>query len=83
MTEEKYFPSLLYYYGLLTMDSIWGDLIKMVIPNLCIKEQYWAFMRNYFQKSSAVDLVSLEKDLQKLAFEGDSLYPSKTPVPFP
>lgn len=55
----------------------------MVIPNLCIKEQYWAFMRNYFQKSSAVDLVSLEKDLQKLAFEGDSLYPSKTPVSLP
>lgn len=71
VTDESNFRSLLYYYGLLTMDSIeWGEL-KMVIPNNCVKEQYWAFMRDYFQRGEEVNLSDLEDYLRKLAKDGD------------
>ena len=71
VTEDSNFRSLLYYYGLLTMDhEEWGEL-KMVIPNNCVKEQYWAFMRDYFQRSEEVDLTALRNSLRGLAKDGD------------
>ena len=71
VTDDSNFRSLLYYYGLLTMDSEeWGQL-KMVIPNNCVKEQYWSFMRDYFQRSMTMDLSALESCLFGLAKEGD------------
>ena len=71
VTDDSNFRSLLYYYGLLTMDrEEWGEL-KMVIPNNCVKEQYWAFMRDYFQRSEEVDLTALRNSLRGLAKDGD------------
>ena len=71
VTDDSNFRSLLYYYGLLTMDSEeWGQL-KMVIPNNCVKEQYWSFMRDYFQRSMTMDLSALESCLFGLAKDGD------------
>ena len=71
VTDDSNFRSLLYYYGLLTMDSEeWGQL-KMVIPNNCVKEQYWSFMRDYFQRSMTMDLSALESCLFRLAKDGD------------
>ena len=49
VTDDDNFRSLIYYYGLLTMGTRYGDMLKMVIPNNCVKEQYWAFMRDYFR----------------------------------
>ena len=71
VTDDSNFRSLLYYYGLLTMDSEeWGQL-KMVIPNNCVKEQYWSFMRDYFQRSMTMDLSALESCLFGLTKDGD------------
>ena len=71
VTEEDNFRSLLYYYGLLTMGSMeWGNL-KMVIPNLCVKEQYWGFMRDYYRKSAEVDLIGLQRNMRAIAESGD------------
>ena len=71
VTEEDNFRSLLYYYGLLTMGSMeWGNL-KMVIPNLCVKEQYWGFMRDYYRKSAEVDLIGLQRNMRAIAESGN------------
>ena len=71
VTDDSNFRSLLYYYGLLTMHSEeWGEL-KMMIPNNCVKEQYWSFMRDYFQRSEEVDLTALRNCLRGLAKDGD------------
>ena len=48
VTDDDNFRSLLYYYGLLTMKKSLGRRIEMEIPNNCVKEQYWSFMRDYF-----------------------------------
>ena len=71
VTDDDNFRSLLYYYGLLTMGGEeWGEL-RMVIPNNCVKEQYWSFMRDYFNRTARVDITSLQDEMDLMAFEGD------------
>ena len=71
VTDDSNFRSLLYYYGLLTMDQSLGRRLKMVIPNHCVQEQYWSFMRDYFQRSEEVNLTALRNCLRGLAKDGD------------
>ena len=71
VTDDDNFRSLIYYYGLLTMGARYGDMLKMVIPNNCVKEQYWAFMRDYFKRSFEVDLSALKREMMVMSLEGD------------
>ena len=71
VTDDDNFRSLLYYYGLLTMGTRYGDMLKMVIPNNCVKEQYWAFMRDYFRRSFDVDLSALKREMMVMSLEGN------------
>ena len=71
VTDDDNFRSLIYYYGLLTMGARYGDMLKMVIPNNCVKEQYWAFMRDYFKRSFDVDLSALKREMMAMSLEGD------------
>ena len=64
------FRSLLYYYGLLTMCGTHGDMIKMCIPNHCVREQYFGFLRDYYQRQSSIDLHYLKVMLTDLAYDG-------------
>lgn len=71
ITEDENFRSLLYYYGLLTMDrEVFGEL-RMVIPNNCVQEQYWTFMRDYYRKSADMDTIKLSEDFYHLAAAGE------------
>ena len=71
VTDDDNFRSLIYYYGLLTMGARYGDMLKMVIPNNCVKEQYWAFMRDYFKRSFDVDLSALKREMMAMSLEGN------------
>ena len=71
VTDDNNFLSLLYYYGLLTMQKTVGRRIEMVIPNNCVKEQYWAFMRDYFRLSFEMDLNALEREMMVMSLEGN------------
>lgn len=71
VTDDDNFRSLLYYYGLLTMGSSDFGEIKMVIPNNCVKEQYWAFMRDYYRKSAEVDFSELRDYIRLMARDGN------------
>ena len=71
VTDDSNFRSLLYYYGLLTMDQSLGRRLKMVIPNHCVQEQYWSFMRDYFNRSVRMDTLSLEDEMDRMTFEGE------------
>lgn len=64
------FRSLLYYYGLLTMCGTRGDLIRMCIPNNCVREQYFGFLRDYYQRHSSTDIHYLSVMLTDLAYDG-------------
>ena len=71
VTDDENFRSLLYYYGLLTMKRSLGRRIEMEIPNLCVKEQYWSFMRDYFNRSSRVDTIALQDEMDLMSFDGE------------
>ena len=70
VTDIDNFRSLLYYYGLLTFCGTRGDLLKMCIPNNCVREQYFGFLRDYYQKQSSIDLHYLNVMLTDLAYDG-------------
>ena len=71
VTDDNNFRSLLYYYGLLTMHKTVGRRIEMVIPNNCVKEQYWSFMRDYFEWSVPMDITALQDEMDLMTYEGD------------
>ena len=71
VTDDNNFRSLLYYYGLLTMGSSYGSMIRMVIPNNCVKEQYWSFMRDYYNRSYKIDSIPMELEMMRMALEGE------------
>ena len=71
VTDDNNFRSLLYYYGLLTMKRSLGRRIEMEIPNLCVKEQYWGFMRDYFNRSFKIDSIPMELEMTRMALESE------------
>ncbi len=71
VTDDNNFRSLLYYYGLLTMHKSVGKLIQMVIPNHCVREQYWSFMRDYFNRSVPVDIIAFQDEMVSMTYEGE------------
>lgn len=71
VTDIDNFRSLLYYYGLLTMCGTCGDLLRMCIPNHCVREQYFGFLRDYYQRQSTIDLHYLKVMLIDLAYSGN------------
>ena len=71
VTDDNNFRSLLYYYGLLTMHKEVGSRIEMVIPNHCVREQYWFFMRDYFERSVPMDIIALQDEMDLMTYKGD------------
>lgn len=71
ITEDENFRSLLYYYGLLTMKRSVGRRIEMTIPNNCIREQYWSFMREYFNRNAHMDIIALQDEMDLMSFDGE------------
>lgn len=44
ITNPEIFPSLLFYYGMLTITGTRGDRIILGIPNNNVRKQYYEFM---------------------------------------
>lgn len=70
--ERKDLISLLFYNGLLTMDSGEGKLITFVIPNYVSKIMYWDFIRKLMVEENVAGLgfVELMPILDEMRFEG-------------
>lgn len=71
VAEIDNFRSLLYYYGLLTMCGTRGGRIIMCIPNNCVREQYFGFLREYYQQNSEMQLSYLQDLIDNMAFDGE------------
>ena len=70
VTDIYNFRSLLYYYGLLTMCGTHGNRLKMCIPNNCVREQYFGFLRDYYQQFHTINLSHLKDLIDDLAYDG-------------
>lgn len=70
ITSDENFCSLLYFWGLLSIYGTSDNSIIMCIPNLCVREQYLGFLRDYYQQTFPVNLSYLQDLIDNLAFDG-------------
>lgn len=72
MFADVYFTSLLFYMGLLTLDSTRGIISMLKIPNYVSKVTYWEYLRMKLESEAGLKIRQDEffKVLQKLV-DGD------------
>lgn len=71
VADMENFRSLLYYYGMLTICGTQGDRLRMCIPNQCVREQYYGFLRDYYQQKSNIDVHYLSDAFDDAAYDGN------------
>ena len=71
LTKPEIFPSLLFYYGMLTIIGTRGNLVVLGIPNNNVRKQYYEYLLEEYQKHEYVNLVDVEILFNDMAFDGD------------
>jgi hypothetical protein len=72
MYDQKYFTSLLFYMGFLTIMYEERNLTYLGIPNYVIKVLFWEYFRELLQKecSLEIDTAQVETAISAMAFDG-------------
>lgn len=71
MADKQNFVSLLFYYGMLTIESVYGVKLKLIIPNNNVRQQYYAYLMEEYQSIAHVDTMRLSEAYDLAALEGD------------
>ena len=70
MTRPEIFPSLLFYYGMLTIKGTRGSRLILGIPNNNVRKQYYGYLlENYAQCN--VNISNLRDAYDAMAFDGN------------
>ena len=71
--KTEYFKSLLYYYGMLTINGTRGPMNILSIPNQTVREQLYGYMIDIYKDSSGLNLEveKLNILMYEMAYEGD------------
>jgi hypothetical protein len=71
---EKYFVSLLFYMGLLTIEKTVMGKVRLCIPNYSIKTLYWEYIMESVQISAgfAINAEELDRSITSLALHGQA-----------
>jgi hypothetical protein len=72
--ENKYFTSLLFYMGLLTIDKIEEGLLRLKIPNYSIRTIFWEYIERLTIDNNADVLIDMSEQriaLRELAYRGN------------
>ena len=70
MTKPEVFPSLLFYYGMLTIKRLLGDQLVLGIPNNNVRKQYYTYLLEQYQTQKYIDINRVGTMLTNMAFEG-------------
>ncbi len=70
ITNPQIFPSLLFYYGMLTIKGTFGSQLILGIPNNNVRKQYYGYLLEEYQAEKYVNLSDLEYKFTLMAFEG-------------
>ncbi|MGM9787074.1 MAG: ATP-binding protein [Candidatus Cryptobacteroides sp.] len=70
MTDPEIFPSLLFYYGMLTIKGMLGSQLILGIPNNNVRKQYYSYLLENYDKVCNVYQTSLKTGFTKMAFNG-------------
>jgi len=70
IANPEIFPSLLFYYGMLTITGTRGVRLILGIPNNNVRKQYYDFLLEEYQEKRHIDLNSLGDLFDDMAFDG-------------
>ncbi|MCP4146806.1 MAG: AAA family ATPase [bacterium] len=72
LTDSKNFKSLLFYLGLLSIDGVEKDKLRLTIPNETIKRLYYDYIEEAYSETGVFSLdLSLYADLMtNMAYDG-------------
>ncbi len=70
ITDPEVFPSLLFYYGMLTIKGVLGSQIILGIPNNNVRKQYYGFLRDEYQEVRHINTSDLITMYTYMAFDG-------------
>ena len=71
LMEFGNFISLLYYYGMLTIGGVEGELLRLSIPNNNVRLQYYHYLLDEYQSISRVNTTELSLYFSRAALHGD------------
>ncbi|MGM9785533.1 MAG: AAA family ATPase, partial [Candidatus Cryptobacteroides sp.] len=69
MTRPEVFPSLLFYYGMLTITGTRGSRLILGIPNNNVRKQYYTYLLENYQQTN-VNISNLRDAFDAMAFDG-------------
>ena len=70
ITNPDIFPSLLFYYGMLTIKDTLGSLLVLNIPNNNVRKQYYGYLQEMFEEKAYVDTELLTDYYYDMAYDG-------------
>jgi len=70
ITNPEIFPSLLFYYGMLTISGTRGTRVVLSIPNNNVRKQYYEFLLEEYQDKRYISLNSLTDLFDDMAYDG-------------
>ena len=71
MTYPEVFPSLLFYYGMLTITGSYGSQLILGIPNNNVRKQYYSYLIENYENACDVRQSKLKTYFTKMAFDGN------------
>ena len=71
ITNPEIFPSLLFYYGMLTIIGTRGNLTILGIPNTNVRKQYYEYILEEYQNHHYINLIDIEILFNNMAFDGE------------
>ena len=71
LTNPDIFPSLLFYYGMLTIIGTRGDRVILGIPNNNVRKQYYEYLLEDFHSKESFNLNGLKDLFDGMTFDGD------------
>ncbi len=70
ITNPNIFPSLLFYYGMLTIKEAIGNMLILSIPNNNVRKQYYGFLLEEYQNINNVNLNEVSIRFTYMALQG-------------
>lgn len=70
LTNPDIFPSLLFYYGMLTIKGTYGSQLVLCIPNNNVRKQYYEYLLENYSEYSGIQISSLLTLFTRMSFDG-------------
>ena len=71
LVDPNVFISLLFYYGMLTIDGVQGDMLRLIIPNNSVRKLYYEYLKKQYQKAAGIKDSQLKPLFYSMAYDGD------------